>query len=162
MMTLEAWAAKWRVPFEALTDLRRQVFNHESDFTSATTTHDGHNEKAASVAVRLEASEKGLRIWRNNVGALSDETGRFVRYGLANDSKAVNDRIKSGDLIGIRPVRVTPEMIGHTIGQFVSREIKAPGWHYTATPREQAQQRWAELVRSLGGDAAFATGRGTL
>ncbi len=161
MKTLEAWAAQWGVPYAALADLRTSVFNHEPNFlvrAPVTDAGEGH----ASVAVRLEASEKGLRIWRNNVGALADANGRFVRYGLANDSKAVNDRIKSGDLIGIRPVRITPEMIGHTIGQFVSREVKAPGWHYTATPREEAQQRWAELINGLGGDAAFATGRGTL
>lgn len=119
-------------------------------------------EAAIQTLVRLEASRKGLVLWRNNVGVLTDERGVPVRFGLANDSAAVNRNIKSADLIGIRPLLITPEHVGHTIGQFVSREVKAAGWRYTGTPREAAQLRWAELVLGLGGDAAFATGEGSL
>jgi hypothetical protein len=53
-------------------------------------------------------------------------------------------------------------MVGYTIGQFVSREIKIPGWKFQNTEREQAQLKWAELIISLGGDACFTTGVGTL
>lgn len=109
------------------------------------------SEMAVQNAVRLEASRKGLWLGRNNVGALQDERGRWVRFGLANDSKQMNRRIKSADLIGLRPG-----------GQFVSREVKEPGWKYTGTGREPAQLAWITLVASLGGDAAFATGEGTL
>nr|WP_297388188.1 hypothetical protein [uncultured Roseateles sp.] len=128
------------------------------------TAHDvpGESEAATSVRVRLEASQKGMRLWRNNVGVLQDETGRPVRYGLANDSPAVNKHIKSADLIGIRPVLIQPQHVGLVLGQFVSREMKEGGWQYKGTEREEAQLRWAQLVASLGGDAAFATGVGTL
>ncbi len=112
--------------------------------------------------IRLEASEKGARLWRNNVGATYASNGQFIRYGLANDSANLNKAIKSADLIGIRPVLITAEHVGMIIGQFISREIKKPGWSYRHTDREQAQSNWAELIISLGGDACFATSRGTL
>lgn len=112
--------------------------------------------------VRLEAPREGVYLFRNNVGALKDEAGRVVRYGLANDSKAVNEKLKSGDLIGVRPVTITPQHVGTVIGQFVSRECKPADWTYTGTPREVAQHTWAMLINTQGGDAKFATGVGTL
>ena len=120
------------------------------------------SESAVQVRVRLEASQKGCRLWRNNVGVLRDERGVPVRYGLANETKAMNQKIKSSDLIGIRPLVITQEMVGMTVGQFVAREIKAEGWKYTGTDREKAQLRFLELVLSLGGDAAFANSEGSL
>lgn len=119
-------------------------------------------ESGVSSDIRLEASQKGGRLWRNNVGALATPAGQFIRFGLANDSAQLNRAIKSADLIGIRPILITTEHIGLTIGQFVSREVKHPGWKYTGTERELAQLAWAELINSLGGDACFATSRGTL
>lgn len=160
-MTLHEWAAKWRIPYEAVADLQRQFGMDGTDLGGLEPNH-ARNETGVAASIRVEAARKGLRLWRNNVGAMEDATGRHVRFGLANDSAAVNARIKSADLIGIRPVVIEAHMLGHTVGQFVSREVKAPGWHYIDTPREQAQKRWAELVVSLGGDACFATSEGTL
>src|ERR1700677_1701677 len=82
------------------------------------------SESQVQSLVRLEAARKNIRLWRNNVGVLQDETGRPVRYWLANDSKALNEKIKSGDLVGWRPMLITPAMIGATVAQFVSRECK--------------------------------------
>jgi len=92
------------------------------------------------------------------VGAGKLENGNFLRWGLANESKAVNEQIKSGDLIGIQPVLIQPAHVGTIIGQFVSREVKKPGWRYTGRGREPAQLAWAELIIALGGDASFTTG----
>lgn len=122
----------------------------------------GKSEAWAQSVVRLEASEKGIALFRNNVGVLEDKTGRPVRYGLGNDSPKMNEVIKSGDLIGIRSILIQPHHVGHVFGQFVSREIKAPGWQYTGQGREGAQMAWANLINSRGGDAAFATGAGSL
>jgi len=88
--------------------------------------------------------------------------GHYVRYGLANDSPQINNILKSSDLIGIRPILVTQDMVGKTIGQFVAREIKCEGWIYKATDREKAQKNFIDLINGLGGDAAFTTGEGKL
>lgn len=122
----------------------------------------GVSEAAVQSAVRLEAARKGVRLWRNNVGALKDSRGVPVRYGLANDSAQLNRTIKSGDLIGWRPVLITDAHVGSTVAQFVSRECKAVGWRYTGTEHEAAQLAWAKLVTAGGGDAAFCCGTGTL
>ena len=162
-MIFREWAAAWGVPMAAVEDLERRVglFGTElnSEMLAAT---EGKSESWAQSAVRLEAAQKGLQLFRNNVGALRDERGVPVRYGLGNDSPAVNQKIKSADLIGIRPRLITSADVGRTIGQFVSREMKAPGWHYTGTGREVAQLAWANLINAKGGDAAFATGPGSL
>jgi hypothetical protein len=78
---------------------------------------------------------------------------------LANESDAMNRTIKSADLIGIRPLLITEADVGRIVGQFLSREVKAPGWRPRANdPHETAQRAWARLVADLGGDAAFTTG----
>jgi hypothetical protein len=115
------------------------------------------NENELSALVRLEAEKQGMRLWRNNVGATYTKEGNFIRYGLANDSKQLNSVVKSADLIGVKPIRITSEMIGKVIGQFVSYEIKNPHWVYRGTPHEMSQHRWLELIKMLGGDARFIT-----
>lgn len=105
--------------------------------------------------IRIKAMSCDIRLWRNNVGAALTRDGRPVRYGLANDSKTLNSVLKSSDLIGIRGYVITEADIGKTIGQFVSYEIKKPGWKYTGTPHERAQLAWIELINNCGGEAKF-------
>lgn len=119
------------------------------------------NERDVIQIVRLEASEKGIRLFRNNVGATYTQDGSFLRYGLANESTQLNSVLKSADLIGIHPVVIEPWMVGGTIGQFVSRECKMSHWKYTGTDREKAQVAWRDLIRSLGGDAEIVTEKGS-
>lgn len=157
-MTLNQWALKWGVSFAAVEDLRK-IFNVATD---PATNALGESEAAVQTRIRLEATRKDCRVWRNNVGACYDENGNFIRYGLANDSKELNKRIKSSDLIGIRPVLIQPHHVGQVIGQFIAREVKASGWTFSGTERENAQLKFLELVVSLGGDACFATGEGTI
>ena len=157
--TLTQWAIRHGVSHQALAELR-QMMGVDTDPASCNAKPG--SEAAVQQAIRLEASRLGMRLFRNNLGACKDETGRVIRYGLSNDSAAMNRVVKSHDLIGIRPVLIAPEHVGTTIGQFVSREVKKPGWRYTGTDREVAQLAWAQLIVSLGGDAMFANGEGTL
>ena len=116
------------------------------------------SESRAQGRIVLVAPELGFTLYRNNVGALRDARGRVVRYGLANETAALNRRIKSGDLIGIRQVLIEPHHVGLTLGQFASVEVKEPGWAYSGRGREPAQLAWIEHVRKLGGFACFADG----
>ena len=153
-MLLEEWAASWNVPAAALEALRK-LYVMEFHPTGNRT---GLSEAALQNQYRFRAAREGVVLWRNNVGALLDDRGVPVRYGLANESKAMNDVYKSADLIGIRPVKITDDMVGCVLGQFVSAEVKASGWAYNGKGREKAQRNWLELVRSLGGEANFVTG----
>lgn len=154
------WAIRHGVGMPALQELAGLFGMHGGHFLPPAVK--GTSEAATQAAVRLEAARKGVRLFRNNVGVLMDATGRPVRYGLANESKQVNDVCKSADLIGWRPVLIGPQHVGQVIGQFVSRECKRPGWRYTGNEHEQAQLAWAQLVAAGGGDAAFCAGEGTL
>ena len=90
--------------------------------------------------IRLACGRGPVRLWRNNTGALVDQQGRFVRFGLCKGSS---------DLIGLRSMVVTPEMVGQRIAQFVALEIKAP--QGVVSPQQQAFLR---LVQELGGVAS--------
>ena len=114
-----------------------------------TTESDVQNQQ------RLITSQMGWRMWRNNCGALQDSTGRWVRFGLGNDSKTASQHLASADLIGIIPVLITPEHVGRTIGMFASIECKAS---HGAVRVPQAQRNWQQLVRSLGGYAIITNG----
>jgi hypothetical protein len=156
-MNINQWAIKWGIPFAAVADLQKEM-----GLSDDINVVEKQGESDVQQLVRLEASKKGCRFWRNNIGAVHTDDGRFIRYGLANDTKAMNTNIKSSDLIGIRPVRIEPGHVGFLIGQFIAREVKHPGWTYKGTRRELAQLRFLNLISSMGGDARFATGEGTL
>lgn len=157
-MTLDEWAKRWGVYPEAMEELKKIFFYEDTE----PNVPEEKSESTVQARVRLEASQKGCRLWRNNVGAGYMLDGSFLRFGLANDSSALNKSIKSADLIGIRPVLIEQRHVGTTIGQFLSREIKASTWKYRGTTREKAQLKWAELVVSLGGDACITAKEGTL
>jgi hypothetical protein len=57
----------------------------------------------------------------------------------------------SGDLIGWRTVTITPDMVGQSIAQFLSIEVKTP------TGRVRPDQvNWAEQINAAGGLAIIA------
>lgn len=89
--------------------------------------------------IRLAVSSecRGVTTWRNHTGCLQDQRGKWVKFGLAPGS---------ADLIGIREVVVTEDMVGTKIGQFVALEIKTP----TGRTRDD-QHVFLDHVRSRGG-----------
>lgn len=150
---LKVWAVRHHVSEQALREL--------ADLLGAVAlpaTRSDRSEAHAQSRVRLAAPSLGFRLFRNNVGVLRDKRDVPVRFGLANDSKALNDRIKSGDLIGWRRLMIEPAHVGQVVAQFVSVECKAEGWTYRGDDHEQAQMRWGALVAADGGFARFATG----
>ncbi len=154
---ITTWATAWGIPAQAIADLRQRVAIDATAAAIAASSSDDpkSSENYVQSAIRLEAPKRGYTLWRNNVGALMDDRGVPLRYGLCNDSKKMNEHFKSGDLIGIRKVVITPAMVGQTLGQFASIECKRKDWTYSGNKHEQAQARWATLVNSLGGYAQF-------
>lgn len=137
MYSIDDWAAKHP---QAAADL----FNM---FTLAGRAKpDGPSEAHIQSAIQLEAPSKGYWLGRNNSGVLMNEQGVPVRFGLGNVSAAVNKVIKTGDLIGMKTVTITPDMVGQQFARFVSVEVKKPGGRI-----EKAQQSWAALVNKRGG-----------
>ena len=160
--TLYQWAIRWHVSPFAVDELQRIWGTIPDNPQPHLASQVPGSESYIQSAVRLEAARKGLKLWRNNVGVLEDRTGRPIRYGLGNDSPALNKVLKSGDLIGWRPVLITPALVGSRLAQFVSRECKRPNWCYTGTDHEKAQLRWIEALTADGGDAKFVVGEGSL
>jgi hypothetical protein len=160
-MIIDEWAQAWAqyVPQQAVADLKARL-GILPQGVNPLDVEDlrGTGEALQQQMIRLRAAKAGIILHRNNVGALLDERGVPIRYGLANESKRMNDAIKSADLIGIKPVKITFAMVGLTIGQFYSVECKHLGWKFNPNNKhEQAQAAWAEHVINYGGHAQFAS-----
>lgn len=131
------------------------------------------SEARAQQDARMEAGRRKGVLWRNNVGATKTQEQhkcpkcQFVyvenkpplRYGLCNDSAQLNAKFKSSDLIGIKPVLITPQMVGQTIGQFWAVEVKAPGVPINPNDKHQrGQHAFGALVTRFGGEFEFSYG----
>ncbi|MCH9714765.1 MAG: VRR-NUC domain-containing protein [Cyanobacteria bacterium] len=101
------------------------------------------SEQELQQRIRLQLGSSPVRLWRNNVGALRDERGRLVTYGLCKGSS---------DLIGLRQVLIGPEHLGQTLAVFSAIEVKAPKGRL----REE-QRSFLELVERFGGYGGVAT-----
>lgn len=134
------------------------------------------SEAWAQQRARMDIARQGAMAWRNNNGATTTKTKANcpkcgfdftikqppIRYGLANDSQKLNEKIKSSDLILAIPRIITPMMVGSVIAQFGTVECKRPGWTYRGTEPEIAQLAWLQLIAKIGGYATFSTGKVTL
>ena len=99
------------------------------------------NEHEIQQRIRLACGHGPVRLWRNNSGALVDQQGRLVRFGLCKGSS---------DLIGLRSVVITPDQVGQRLAQFVALEIKTA--RGVVSPEQRA---FLALVEQLGGLAAI-------
>jgi hypothetical protein len=94
-------------------------------------------------AIMLGLSTPGVRLFRNNCGALKDAEGRLIRYGVANPG--------GSDLIGWRSLTVTPDMIGQKLAIFVAIEVKGERTRVT-----DHQRNFIGRVKADGGLAGVA------
>lgn len=100
------------------------------------------SEQRLQQEIRIELSRGPVRLFRNNTGTLLDRNGRPVQFGLCKGSS---------DLIGLRSVTVTPEMVGQRLAVFAAVEVKAPRGRLTAE-----QEAFIAMVREMGGLAGVA------
>ncbi len=149
MNPLQQWAAVWNISPEAIADLMVRICPEAPHGNPKTL------EAQAQRDIRIEASRRGMRLFRNNNGACTNVEGRVIRYGLGNDSPQMSKILKSSDLIGITPVTAG----GRTFGVFTSIEVKRPGWTFRGSDREVAQAAWITLINGMGGIAKFATSK---
>lgn len=107
----------------------------------------------------IDATRRGWRLFRNSAGlawhgiAIKERSmaaaGRIVvlhharrlPYGL---------KVGSSDLIGLRTVTITSDMVGTKIAQFVSVECKTNSYRMCT----EDQKTWLTFVRRAGGYAA--------
>jgi hypothetical protein len=87
-------------------------------------------------------SRRDARLFRNHVGKVLDNRGRWHSFGLAPGS---------ADLIGWRQLVIRPEHVGQTIAQFFSVEVKTQ----TGKP-SNGQRAWYRTVENHGGMAVIA------
>ena len=106
--------------------------------------HLSNSETKIQQEIRLALGQRSdLRLFRNETGKLPDpRTGQWVQFGLAKGSS---------DLIGFKTIKITPEMIGQEIAQFVSLEIKTERGKLSTM-----QQNWLQKVKSSGGIVGVA------
>lgn len=165
-MTYIEWAQRHPQAAQELRELQGHLTWPAADKS------DGKSEAWAQQQDRMAIYRAGGAAWRNNVGATKPKietncpkcsfrfflTQPMVRYGLANDSMQLNAVMKSADLICIIPRYITPQMVGMTIGQFGSVEVKKPGWRHTDNEHNAGQANWGALVTRLGGFHTISQG----
>ena len=100
------------------------------------------SEQAIQQRIRLACSRGPVRLWRNNTGAMRDERGQLVRFGLCPGS---------ADLIGYRSITIGPEHLGQRVAVFTAVEVKAP----TGRPTTE-QLAFLDHIRAAGGLAGIA------
>jgi hypothetical protein len=100
------------------------------------------SEQDIQQRIRLALGKGSVRLWRNNTGTLMDRQGRPVQFGLCKGSS---------DLIGLRSITVTPEMVGQRLAVFAAVEVKAERGR--VTPEQTA---FIDAVNGMGGLAGVA------
>jgi hypothetical protein len=148
-MTYEEWAMRWALPPQAIQELMLITARTQEPLS-------GHSEEVVAAECRLELGKHGIITMRNNVGVLEDINGRPVRYGLCNETKAMNQALKSSDDILAIPYVVKPHDVGRTIGRIGGLEYKKRNWVFTGQGREAAQSNFHRMLNSIGGIGLFA------
>jgi hypothetical protein len=104
--------------------------------------------------IQLALSDRDTRLWRNNVGNAWQGQAEPIKDGsvILHNARRIQFGLcpGSGDLIGLRAVTITPEMVGRRVAVFCSVEVKS------RTGRASDEQfAFCETVKSLGGMAGI-------
>lgn len=112
------------------------------------TEHDIQNSIRIALAHRNIYTERmnAGKFWGGKVLA---HDGRHLV--LDNPTQVIGAAPGTADLVGFRPLQVTPDMVGKTIAQFVAIEVKKPG----ERPREN-QLRYLRMINQRGGVGVWA------
>lgn len=152
---LNKWAQDHNITPAAMRALRLLL---QAGYTNGDNV-EGMSETAVDQRVCLEASRRGARLFRNNKGACINEYGNFMRFGLCNTTKKQGAELRSSDRVGIVPYVVRPYDVGRVLGIFWAVEMKKQGWKFNPhDEHEEGQQKFLNLILSLGGFAQFAQG----
>jgi hypothetical protein len=101
-------------------------------------------ETRISNDIRLQESERGHRLFRNNRGKFRTLDGRrIVQAGLSAPG--------SSDLIGWKQIEITQEMVGQKVALFYAVEVKTK----TGTVADD-QSRFVDAVNAAGGVGVIA------
>lgn len=128
------------------------------------------NEQKVQQGIRKECSATDNRIFRNAVGSGYSPHAVYAALGCIYDpelKKRVEKHLNKGifqygfgkgssDLIAIQQVTITPDMVGKKVGVFCAIEVKDPD-HKTDRDHLERQQKFINVIKSLGGRAGFAT-----
>jgi len=103
----------------------------------------------ADIAMQL-SKQPNIRVFRNNVGKAwvgsvihrDDKTVTIANYRILHAGLCEG----SSDLIGIKKIIITPDMVGQEIGVFLGVEVKTP----TGRP-SKAQLAFRNFVNKFGG-----------
>jgi hypothetical protein len=95
--------------------------------------------KIQAEVLQAIGSRKDCRLFRNHVGKIKDQFGKWHSFGLLPGS---------GDLIGWKSMVIGPEDVGKKVAVFLSIEVKS------ASGSLRSEQRiWQEVVERFGGIA---------
>tara|TARA_B100001778_G_scaffold313809_1_gene298546 strand:+ start:700 stop:1044 length:345 start_codon:yes stop_codon:yes gene_type:complete len=99
------------------------------------------NEAYVQNKIRLAVGSGDVRLFRNNTGALMDQNGRLVKFGLCKGSS---------DLIGFRSITITQDMVGSKVAIFSAIEVKDKG------KTTVDQKNFLNIINNSGGYAGVA------
>ena len=120
-----------------------------------------NNESAVIAQVLIDATKKGWRLFRNTVAqafvggqiteerTIPDRSGRPVYIIELINARRVRVGLCKGssDTVGWRPLKITADMVGQTIAQFVAVECKTLAYG-KITPE---QQNFLDQLTEAGG-----------
>lgn len=100
-------------------------------------------DSSISDRVLLELTAQDWLLWKNPVGSARLDSGQFVRFGVCNPG--------GSDLIGLRSVVVTPDMVGQRLAVFAAIESKTKNYNVS-----RPQRLFLNAISRAGGIAQVA------